>query len=124
MSELLVFALAGRRWTADARGVRRIESPGDGAKAIRASVLGASPAGSRNLVVERSGEEHGLVVDEVIGLHRPERIHAMPALAARCLGTRSPRGLVELGGELIVVVDLQALMEEIAGIEGSSRDGE
>lgn len=118
---VVLFQLGPRLFAARAAGVDRIGSPREEGIPVllAASCLGRPWAPARSLVVlEESGREAGLCVDQVLGFRLVDDadVLPLPPLAAGTLATESVAGLVLLDGVPTPLVDLPTLMRE----EGSS----
>ncbi len=117
-SEILMFQIGPRVYASVVHDAVRIGTVREvpAAELVLQSALGAPFARERGIVVasDRHGEEHTLVVDQVIGVRRvPESdVHPLPAFAAACMPSGAVIGFVVLDEATTLLVDLPTLVRE------------
>ncbi len=125
-SEILMFQVGPRVFAAAVHDAVRIgtvrEVPAD--ELVVESALGTPFSRERGIVVagDEGGEEHTLVIDQMIGVRSVSEsdVRPLPAFAAACLGSGAVTGFVIVDETVTLLVDLPTLVRERPG--GAQRE--
>lgn len=117
-SEILMFQVGPRVFAAAVHDAVRIGTVREvpAGELVVESALGAPFSRERGIVVasDAGGEEHTLVVDQVIGVRSvsDSDVHPLPAFAAACLASAAVTGFVIVDEATTLLVDLPTLVRE------------
>jgi chemotaxis signal transduction protein len=118
VSEILLFQVGAHVFAAAVRDVVRIGTVRDSAaeELVLDTALGAPFSRQRGIVVDSSGSERTLVVDQVVGFRTvtDDEVQPLPAFAAACIRSGALAGLVLLDEIPTPFIDLPTLLREQA----------
>lgn len=104
--DLVLFEVAGVRYGAELRQVRRVDSPQPDLDV--GAPLGPCQTGRRAIVFELGGDERSLRVDQLLGVRRVEALDLRRLPAAVAAPPMSLGAWLD-GDQPIVLIDLHAL---------------
>jgi chemotaxis signal transduction protein len=109
--DLVVFEAGGRRWAADAWDVLRV----DRRRSEAPTAFVAPASGYRVLMVDAGRGEVQVPIDRLLGFERvsPNTLRPVPAFA-KGLTNRALVGAWLAKKEIVLLIDLQALVKELA----------